>query len=142
MQQTVGLLVSAAALVTGCSAGGDIMSSVALPDEQSSQTQQVPPAAVGDEPSNLVVTGQQRVYLDALVDDGVRPSGDLLALSIGSYVCQAQAAGQSKRAVWDFVVPLVRNDVRNAQLSSIAPTASEVDSATSDYIRIATERLC
>ena len=38
--------------------------------------------------------------------------------------------------------PLVSNDVHDAHLSSMAPTAAEVDSATADYIRIATERLC
>ena len=50
---------------------------------------------------------------------GVKPSSDLLALTIGSYVCQARAAKQSDQAVWDFVLPLVRNDVRNGRLSSI-----------------------
>jgi len=90
----------------------------------------------------LTVTGQQRAYLDALRAAGVKPSSDLLALSIGSYVCQARAAKQSDQGVWDFVVPLVRNDVRNNHVSSMAPAAGEVDSATADYIRIATERLC
>ena len=96
------------------------------------------------------MTGQQRAYLDALKAAGVKPSSDLLALSIGSYVCQARAAKQSDQGVWDFVVPLVRSDVRNARMSSMAPTvpgsdsppAAEVNSATADYIRIASERLC
>ena len=52
----------------------------------------------------------------------MKPSSDLLALSIGSYVCQARAAKQSDQAVWDFVVPLVRSDVRNTHLSSMAPS--------------------
>jgi len=100
-----------------------------------------PPQPNGDlDP--LTVTGQQRAYLDALRAAGVKPSSDLLALSIGSYVCQARAAKQSDQGVWDFVVPLVRNDVRNNHVSSMAPAAGEVDSATADYIRIATERLC
>ena len=43
----------------------------------------------------------------------MKPSSDLLALSIGSYVCQAHAARQSDQAVWDFVLPMVRNDVRD-----------------------------
>ena len=90
----------------------------------------------------LTVTGQQRAYLDALKAAGVKPSSDLLALSIGSYVCQARAAKQSDQGVWDFVVPLVRSDVRNSHMSSMAPPADEVNSATADYIRTATERLC
>src|SRR6476659_10584871 len=77
----------------------------------------------GAEPSMLTVTPQQRTYLDALKAAGVKPSTDLLALSIGSYVCQARAAKQSEQGVWDFVVPLVRNDVRNSHMSSTAPPA-------------------
>jgi hypothetical protein len=100
-----------------------------------------PPQPNGDlDP--LTVTGQQRAYLDALNAAGVKPSSDLRALSIGSYVCQARAAKQSDQGVWDFVVPLVRNDVRNSHMSSMAPSADEVNSATADYIRIATDRLC
>ena len=52
----------------------------------------------GAEPSMLTVTPQQRTYLDALKAAGVKPSTDLLALSIGSYVCQARAAKQSEAA--------------------------------------------
>lgn len=90
----------------------------------------------------LAVNGRQRAYLDALVADGLHPSSDLLALSIGSYVCQARAAGQSQQAVWDYVHPLVSNDVHDAHLSSMAPTTADVDTATASYIRIASERLC
>jgi hypothetical protein len=90
----------------------------------------------------LIVTPGQRAYLDALKTAGVKPSSDLLALSIGSYVCQARAAKQSDQAVWDFVLPLVRSDVRGNQLSAMAPSTGAVNSATADYIRIATERLC
>ena len=89
----------------------------------------------------MVVTGQQRAYLDALGAAGVKPSSDLMALRIGSYVCQARAAKQSDQAVWDVVVPLVRGDVRTARLSSAA-SADDVNSATADYIRIATDKLC
>ena len=101
-----------------------------------------PPPAAGTEPNTLTVTKQQRAYLDALKAAGLRPSSDLLALSIGSYVCQARAAKQSEAAVRDYVTPLVRSDVRNTQLNAVAPPASEVDAVTADYIRIATERLC
>ena len=103
-----------------------------------------PPASVqlGGQSDALVVTARQRGYLDALSAAGVKPSNDLAALSIGSYVCQARAAKQTDQAVWDFVLPLVRSDVRGGRLSSIAPTTADVDSATAEYIRIATERLC
>jgi len=100
-----------------------------------------PPQPNGDS-NALIVTGQQRAYLDALKATGVKPSSDLLALSIGSYVCQARAAKQSDQGVWDFVVPLVRSDVRNTHMSAIAPSTDEVNSATADYIRIATDKLC
>ena len=96
----------------------------------------------GAEPSMLTVTPQQRTYLDALKAAGVKPSTDLLALSIGSYVCQARAAKQSEAAVRDYVTPLVRSDVHSTQLNAVAPPPSEVDALTADYIRIATERLC
>jgi hypothetical protein len=102
----------------------------------------VQPPSAGTEPNTLTVTHQQRAYLDALRAAGVRPSSDLLALSIGSYVCQARAAKQSDQAVRDYVTPMVRNDVRNVNLTVLGPPASEVDAATDDYIRIAAERLC
>ncbi|MGP4056351.1 DUF732 domain-containing protein [Mycobacterium sp. 4D054] len=94
----------------------------------------------------LVVTPRQREYLDALHGAGVTPSSDLSALSIGTYVCQARAARQDEQAVWDFVAPLVRNDVDDAEDAVNAhpqtPAAHDVDTTTADYIRIATERLC
>jgi hypothetical protein len=93
-------------------------------------------------PAKLVVTGQQRAYLDALTASGVHPSSDLLALRIGSYICQARAAGQSDQAVWDYVYPLVSNDVRAGRLDAMAPSADDVDAVTHSYIHIATERLC
>jgi hypothetical protein len=100
-----------------------------------------PPQTAGAS-NALVVTPQQRAYLDALKAAGVKPSSDLKALSIGSYVCQARAAKQSDQAVWAFVHPLVRSDVRNTRLASMAPSPAEVNAATADYIRIATETLC
>jgi hypothetical protein len=141
------LIASSAALLTGCSVADDMMATVGMPSSKTApahgQTDGQPsgPPRPGDGDA-LTVTGQQRAYLDALKAAGVRPSSDLQALSIGSYVCQARAAKQSDQGVWDFVVPLVRSDVRNSHMSSMAPPADEVNSATADYIRIATERLC
>ena len=106
------------------------------------QAQADAPQAEATQPNALKVTAQQRSYLDALQASGVRPSTDLLALSIGSYVCQARAAKQSEQAVHDYVTPLVRGDVRSAQMNAVSPPPSEVDALTADYIRIATERLC
>ncbi|MBO0679777.1 hypothetical protein JRC04_27245 [Mycolicibacterium sp. S2-37] len=90
----------------------------------------------------LRVTREQRIYLDDLAAAGVASSSELRALSIGSSVCQARAAKQSDQAVWDFIVPLVRSDVRAVRPPTAAITRGEVDTVTADYIRIATERLC
>lgn len=92
--------------------------------------------------TEMVLTPQQHAYLDALHAAGVEPSSELFALTIGSYVCQARAANQTDQAVWDFVLPMVRNDVRSGQSTSVAPPAGEVNSTTSDYIRIASDQLC
>jgi hypothetical protein len=132
------LVASSAALLTGCSVADDVMAGVGMPV---SETAPAPEQPEGDA-NAMVVTSQQRAYLDALNASGVKPSSDLMALRIGSYVCQARAAKQSDQAVWDVVVPLVRGDVRTAHLSSAVPSADEVDTATADYIRIATDKLC
>jgi hypothetical protein len=132
-------VASSAALLTGCSVADDVMATVGgLPV---SETARAPEQPDGDT-SAMVVTGQQREYLNALTAAGVKPSSDLMALRIGSYVCQAHAAKQSDQAVWDVVLPLVRGDVRTAHLSAALPSADEVNSATADYIRIATDKLC
>ena len=97
--------------------------------------------AAADEP-DLVVTPAQHAFLDALEHAGVQPASELSALSIGSYVCQARAADQSDQTVWDFVLPMVRGDVRDSHGESVAPPAGQVNSVTADYIRIATDTLC
>ena len=113
-------------------------------NDTKAQSGDLPPESAMTAPGrtgSLTLTSQQQGYLDELRSAGVTPSSDLLALSIGSYVCQARAAKQNDQAVWDFVLPLVRSDVRTRH-SGVAAVPGEVDSATSDYIRIATERLC
>ncbi|ORB30913.1 DUF732 domain-containing protein [Mycolicibacterium parafortuitum] len=116
------------------------------PPHAQSSVQPPGPGNAGAKSNALVVTPNQQDYLDALGAAGVTPSSELSALSIGSYVCQARAAGQPDQAVWDFVAPLVRNDLRGAEESDGAraesPSADDTDAATADYIRIATERLC
>jgi Protein of unknown function (DUF732) len=134
-------------MVAGCS-GDDVMATIGLPTSETApahgEASAAPPGPgqAGGQSDALVVTAQQRGYLDALTSAGVKPSSNLAALSIGSYVCQARAAKQNDQAVWDFVLPLVRSDVRDGRLSSMAPSAADVNSATADYIRIATEQLC
>ncbi|WP_110810566.1 DUF732 domain-containing protein [Mycolicibacterium moriokaense] len=140
------VVASVPALLTGCS-GADMMATMGMPTSETAiahgEASASPgPAQLHGQSNALQVTPQQRGYLDALRASGVKPSSDLAALSIGSYVCQARAAKQTDQAVWDFVLPLVRSDVRDGRLSSIAPSTADVDSATADYIRIATERLC
>lgn len=129
------LLVSVAWLMSGCSQGRGAVATMALPNEDVNQSDSAP-----DE--YLAPSEHQHEYLDALEVTGISPSSDLMALTIGSYVCQARAAGQDDQAVWDFVEPLVRGDVDTSDQSSDHPSQAEVDSATADYIRIATERLC
>jgi hypothetical protein len=142
------VVAASAALLTGCSVANDVMATVGMPTSETEPAQGQPgaqppgPPQPNGDSSALIVTGQQRSYLDALKAAGVKPSSDLVALSIGSYVCQARTAKQSDQEVWDLVVPLVRNDVRNNRMSAMAPAADEVNSATADYIRIATDKLC
>jgi hypothetical protein len=134
-------------LLTGCS-GDDVMASIGLPTSETAsahgQAGAAPlgPAQPDGHPQEVVVTDQQRGYLDTLTAAGVKPSSELMALSIGSYVCQARAAKQNDQAVWDFVLPLVRSDVRDARVAAMAPSPGDVNAVTADYIRIATERLC
>ena len=111
-------MAPAAWLLAGCGSGGDLISSVALPAEQN--TGYAEGVDVEASPSDdrqtgtLALTPAQREYLDGLAAAGVRTSNELRALSIGSYVCQARAAGQSDQAVWDSVAPMVRSDVAAA----------------------------
>jgi hypothetical protein len=141
------VVASTAALLTACS-GDDVMATIGMPTAETApahdQAGAAPqgPAHSDGQPHAFVVTAQQRGFLDALAAAGVKPSSDLMALSIGSYVCQARAAKQNDQAVWDFVLPLVRSDVRDGRLSSMAPSPGDVNAVTADYIRIATDRLC
>lgn len=142
-----GLVVPAAWLLTACGSGEDLMSSVALPAEQSVGSVDGQPIAVppeGDlQSGKLDVTPAQRSYLDALSAAGVQPSSELRALSIGSSVCQARAAGQSEQAVWEYIAPQVRSDVADARATYSQPAADvPVIDVTADYIRVATQRLC
>ena len=143
--------------LAGCAAGPALMSSVALPSQQSSSVTgdvglgDSPEAAM--KPGPLVITPDQRGYLDGLLAVGIHPASELRALSIGSYICQARAAGQNEQAVWDYVAPMVRSDVADSRASapqaagSAAGTAANAavtaaNAAIGDYIRVATQRLC
>ncbi|MGI9125300.1 MAG: DUF732 domain-containing protein [Mycobacterium sp.] len=140
--------VAPAALLAGCgSGGGDLISSVALPSQQTAgYTEGVDVASAPQDDrqaAKLALTGPQRDYLDALAAAGVHPSSELRALSIGSYVCQARAAGQSEQKVWDSVAPMVRSDIADAHAAAAqTPTAEESEAAVGHYIGIATQRLC
>lgn len=142
-----GLVTPAALLLGACSSGADLMSSVALPSQQTEDFVDgvgVPSTADGlSAPGRLDLTLVQREYLDALLAAGIHPSSELRALSVGSYVCQARAAGQHEQAVWDYVAPMVRSDVADAQAATPqAPAAVPADMAITGYIRVASERLC
>lgn len=88
------------------------------------------------------VSDRQQGFLDALEAGGITPPSELHALSIGSYVCQARAAGQDDQAVWDYVLPLVRSEVRAAHPDDDIVPPDEVENATAEYIHVATEQLC
>lgn len=146
-------VVPLAALLAACSLTNGLLNRdvtstaapppAALPDRPADRGSDLPtPPDGAAQPGALTVTSQQRLYLNALDAAGVRKTSDLRALSIGSAVCQARAAQQSEQAVWEFIVPLVRSDVRATRPGSMRTSVSEVNAATADYIRIATDRLC
>ena len=145
-----GVMAPAAWLLTGCGSGGDLISSVALPSQQATgyvegaDSVDIAASPTDDRHSGtLELTPAQRDYLDAMAATGVRISNELRALSIGSYVCQARAAGQSDQAVWDSVAPMVRSDVAAARAASPqAPPALDTDAAVGQYIQTASQRLC
>ncbi len=142
-----GVMAPAAGLLAGCGSGADLVSAVALPSQQTQGFVDgvgVPATAEGVAGSGrLDLTSAQHDYLDALNAAGIHPSSELRALSIGSYVCQARAAGQRDQAVWEYVAPMVRSDVADAQAANPqAPAAVPADVAIAGYIRAASERLC
>ena len=140
-----GMLGPTAWLLIGCGSGEDLVTTAAAPTGQPAGAVHSPDTPLSPDnemqSAKLDVTPTQRAFLDALSAAGVHPSSELQALSIGSSVCQAHAAGQSDQAVWDFIAPMVRSDVADQQPSS-PQTASDLQSVTADYIRIATQRLC
>lgn len=155
MTLVVGLMTPA--LLAGCGANGDLISTVALPSRQSPDfVEGVGVEGVGGDQGDgaarpqagpvaggLQLTTAQRGYLDDLLAAGIHPSSELRALSIGSYICQARAAGQSDADVRDYVAPMIRSDVTDSHAA--APQTQSpipVEGAISEYIRSATERLC
>jgi Protein of unknown function (DUF732) len=142
------LVLSAVLPISACSERNDMLAGMGLPATETApvgaddRAGDLAPPHTGGEPNRLTVTPQQRDYLDALAAAGVHPTSDLKALSIGSAVCQAHAAKQSGQAMWDSIMPLVRSDMRATQVNVVSSRMGEVNAATADYIRIATERLC
>lgn len=136
-------------LLAACGSGSGLMTTVAVPAQQTASivggadAEVAAPSDGAEQSGVLQLTPAQRGYVDALTAAGIHPSSELRALSIGSYVCQARAAGRNGHAVWDYVAPMVRSDVADARAA--APQAASslgADIAIADYIRIATERLC
>jgi hypothetical protein len=135
----------AAAVISSCSSGEDLMTSMAPPRADAPASPNGSDATLPSAPNtrDLSITPQQHDYLEALNGSGVRRSSDLMALSIGSYVCQARNAGQSDQGVWDFVFPLVRGEIHDMNPNTaVTAIAAQVDETTAQYIRIATDRLC
>lgn len=127
--------------LTGCGSGPDLVGEAALPSEQSTDFGDGGVDVAG--PAALELTPVQQEYLNALTVAGVQPASELRALSIGSYVCQARAAGRDDRAVWDHVAPMVRSDVADSQVAAPRSAApAQIDTVVAAYIDIATQRLC
>lgn len=154
-----GVMAPAAWLLAGCGSGGDLISTVALPSQQTTgyaDGSDLPMAAEAGRLSGTPeLTAAQQEFLGELAAAGIHASNELRALSIGAYVCQARAAGQSDQTVWDSVAPMVRSDViatpAAAAQSAIPQTpgaaaamtpAMDDNSVVSNVIRIATGRLC
>ncbi|WP_235435779.1 DUF732 domain-containing protein [Mycobacterium sp. EPa45] len=141
-----GLLGPAAVLLVACTSGEDLVTTAVPPTAQTSGAVHghgAPlPADADLQSTKFNVTPTQRGFLDALTAAGVHPSSELEALSIGSHVCQAHAAGQSDQAVWDYIAPMVRSDVVDAGSPPHTAPDPQVTEATADYIRIATQQLC
>jgi len=142
-----GFLAPTAWLLAACGSGGDLISTVALPSQQSTGYTEgvdlpLPPDA-GRQSGKPELTPAQRDYLGALTNAGIHSSNDLRALSIGAYVCQARAAGQSDQTVWDSVAPMVRGDITDASASTPqTPAVANIDTAVANFIHIATQKLC
>ncbi len=142
-----GFLGPAAWMLAGCGSGGDLISTVALPSQQTTGYDEgvdLPLPPEGDRQSGKPeLTPAQRDYLGALANAGIHPTNELRVLSIGSYVCQARAAGQSDQAVWDSVAPMVRSVVIEASAGARqTPAAADVDAVVGNVIHIATQKLC
>lgn len=130
-------------VLSGCGAGDDLVTSAAPLRAATVPTMPGQNGADGALPDGLSLTPEQREYLDALETSGVRRSNDLTALSIGSYVCQARAAGQSDQGVWEFVFPLVRGEIHDMNPhGAMSGMAAQAEATTAQYIRIASDRLC
>ena len=142
-----GFLGPAAWMLAGCGSGGDLISTVALPSQQTTGYDEgvdLPLPPEGDRQSGKPeLTPAQRDYLGALANAGIHPTNELRVLSIGSYVCQARAAGQSDQAVWDSVAPMVRSAVSDTHgLESPEVSYHDVDATIGHYIGTAIKRLC
>lgn len=142
----VGFLAPVAYLLSGCGAGGDLISTMALPSQQTDYVDGVDLPVSPDTGRQSVkpeLTPAQRDYLAALATAGIHPSNDLRALSIGAYVCQARAAGQSDETVWDSVAPMVRSEVISASTEARhTAVVADVDETIGTVISIAAQRLC
>ena len=142
-----GFVGPAAWVLAGCGSGGDLISNVALPSQQTTgyaEGADLPLSPEADRQSvKPDLTPAQRDYLGALAEAGIHSSNDLRALSIGAYVCQARAAGQSDQTVWDSVAPMVRSDVIGVSAGSPqSPEVTNIDTIVGNFIHIATQKLC
>lgn len=141
-----GFVAPAAWLLAGCGSGGDLISTVALPSQETTgyaEDADLPFSPEGRQSGKPDLNPAQVDYLSALASAGIHSSNDLRALSIGSYVCQARAAGQSDQTVWDSVAPMVRSNVIDVSAGAPrSPAVTNVDTIVGNFIQIATQKLC
>ena len=148
-------MAPAAWLLAGCGSGGDLISTVALPSQQTTGYADGVDMSVSPEAARQSgkpeLTPAQVAHLGALATAGIHSSNDPRELRIGATACPARAAGQSDQTVWDSVAPMVRSDVIQASAGSPqtpsagspqTPELTNVDAVVGNVIHIATQKLC
>lgn len=93
-----------------------------------------PPEDVTDQSADL--GEEEQAYIDALSEQGVKPSSPDIALSIGNYVCQGAEAGASDQSVATFVNAMAGSD------PAFDPNEMPVEQAGRIYIDTAVQTYC
>lgn len=95
----------------------------------------MPPQAV-PAPEGGQLGDKEQKFLDELGKQGVTPSSPDIALSIGNYVCQGLAQGESEESMSTFVNAMAGSD------PSFDPAKMPVEQAGQIYIDTAKQHYC